>query len=81
MATSGSEKNSCLYRHKPMKANSVTKRNNCQLLQALRMSFVNVMRSTGMLCYEEIPSKIKGRGSGGTAGALPRLGKIEAERK
>jgi hypothetical protein len=40
MAISGSEKDACLYRHKPMKANSVTKRNNCQLLEALRMSFV-----------------------------------------
>ena len=35
-----SKKDACLYRHKPMKANSVTKRNNCRLLEALRMSFV-----------------------------------------
>ena len=43
MAISGSEKDGCLYRHKPMKANgvdSVTKRNNCQLLEVFRMSLV-----------------------------------------
>jgi len=35
-----SKKDACLYRHKPLKTNSVTKQNNCQLLKAFRMSLV-----------------------------------------
>ena len=60
MAISRIEKDACLCRHKPMKTNSVTKRNNCQLLKAFRMSLLKRHEINGnYYAVKKILGKIK----------------------